>query len=443
MATESNHEQTALQRRTFAPDEWPSKKTVDVGRNGVTVSADPFGGIYQVSSKIPNDKYAMMIAAPWRQFDQKDRQKPEVVREYRKHMERRLQARQPGLGLRLDMAKGQTIIRPVSDSLGSSVQIDFLGRQDKQLFVQTVLKVRQDGTIVQTIQVTNTGPKKLSVPVSLDLAFAVSRASYGQLTDQGEVPMPDPSNTVHVWGRSPSSAGEKNKTQAGPWSDTICFDNESMGSRLSAKVAFYNVTTKAYVQVDEAILPSAGQDPDPPSLLHEDNARRPRSQTLRVGPLETLRLGCVLRPDAIVFPDAGPCWGPDGHEDPAKLLDPNLFAHDDGVHEPLEVMKRYLKALAGAADSPCELPDTIEQTIFWANVNYIIGCCSAPVGNFDCWAVIPDHIALPLGKFLLVCFCPFYERNGLDSSDHFSRMATRQLLAVEAPQQASHEQWIL
>lgn len=392
MTTKPNQEgQTASQRRTFNPEEWPTKKTIDVGSNGVTVSADPFGGIYQISSKIPDNKYAMMIAAPWKQFDQKDRQNPEVVREYRKHMEKRLQSKEPGLGLRLDITKGHNIIKHVCDSLGSKVQMEFLSRQE-ELFVQTVLKVRGDGTIIQAIQVTNPGQKQLSISVSLDLSFAVSRASYGQLTDQGEVPMPDPSNTVHIWEESSGA-----KPHKGPWSDTICFENESLGSRLSAKVVFYNVTTKTCIEVDDAILPPAGLDPNPPSLLHEANSQQPRSQTLPVGPSQVLRLGCILRPDAIVLPDTRPSWGLDGDE-PEKMLEPKLFAHDDGVYEPREIMKRHLMVLAGITESS-EL-DTIEKTIFWSNVNYIIGCCSAPVGDFDCWAVIPDHIALPLGEYL-------------------------------------------
>lgn len=391
MAAPSGHGQTALQRRTFKPDEWPRKKTVDVGRNGVTVSADPFGGIYQISSKIQNNAYAMMIAAPWKQFDQRDRQTPEAVREYRKHMERRLQNKEPGLGLRLEIAKGHITVEHVKDSLGSHVLIEYRDRQE-QLFVQTALKVRDDGTIIQAIQVTNAGQKSRDIPVYLDLSFAISRASYGQLTDQGIVSMPDPSNVVHVWRETP----RLERSQTGQWSDTVCFDNQSLGGRLSSRIVFCNVTTKAYIKVDESILPSVGQDPNPPSMLHESNSQRPRSQTLRVSPLQTLRLGCVLRPDDIVLPDTGPCWGPDGF-DPEKLLDPKLFAHDDGVHEPQEILKRHLTAIAGAEDSS-EL-DTIESSILWANMNYILGCCSTPVGNFDCscWAVIPDHIALPLG----------------------------------------------
>lgn len=373
------------------PDEWPKKKTVDIGQDGVTVSADPFGGIYQISSKIQSHKYAMMIAAPWQQFDQKHRQNPEVVREYRKHMERRLQNRQPGLGLRLDIAKGHTIIKHVNDSLGSQVQIGYQS-SDKKLFVQTALKVEEDGTILQAIQVTNTSHDSRNVPVTLDLSFAISRASYGQLTDQGPVPMPEPANLVHIWKGKPYQNGN----QTDHWSDTICFDNKSLGGRLSAKAVFYNVSENKFIDFDESLLPAVGTDPNPPSMLVESNIQQPRRQTIRLGPFQTARLACVLRPDDIVSPDKGPNWGRDGF-DVKSLLNSKLFAHKYGIQDLQEIQCRHPLAIRGAKDSS-EL-ETIESKIFWANVNYIIGCCSTSVGTSDrdCWAVIPDHIALPLG----------------------------------------------
>lgn len=377
---------------SLMPDEWPKKKTVDLGQNGVTVSADPYGGIYQISSKIRSHKYAMMIAAPWPQFDQKDRQNPTVVREYRKHMERRLQSKQPGLGLRLDVAKGHTVIKHVNDSLGSQVQIGYDTRGQK-LLVQTVLKVQEDGTILQAIQVTNNDQHPRNVSVTLDLSFAISRASYGQLTDQGPVPMPEPANVVHVWKQNLVK-----EDRVSQWSDTICFDNESLGGRLSAKVMFYNVSENRFIEFDEALLPAVGTDPNPPSLLVESNNQQPRCQTIRLGPFQTARLACALRPDDILFPDMGPNWDQDGL-DLKALLDPKLFAHRDDIHHMQynEIQRRYLPAAKGARDSP-EL-ETIESKILWANVNYIIGCCSTPVATSDrvCWAVIPDHIALPLG----------------------------------------------
>lgn len=385
MTSPPQDEVTPLQRRIFKSNEWPRKKTVDVGRNGVTVSADPFGGIYQISSKIQNDKYAMMIAAPWEQFDQNDRCNPQAVREFRKHLERRLVSKQPGLGLRLNMANGHTIIRHVIDSFGSHVQIEYQNKLE-EVFVQTALKVRNDGSIVQAIQVTNMGHRDRNIPVSLDLSFAVSRASYGQLTDQGEVPMPDAANRVFIQTLLDETAEPHRR-------DTVCFDNDSLGARLNATVIFYNNSSKTYINVDKSLLPGYLHDSNPPSMLREFNSVRERTQILAIGPQQTLTLGCVLRPE-----DLDVETGRYGFFDVKKtLLDSSLFAHTDGVHEPKEILTRHLRAIAGV--TPSSELDTFEQTILWANINYIIGCCSVLIDQDyrSVWAVIPDHIALPLG----------------------------------------------
>lgn len=386
---------TSLQRRTFRAEQWPRKKTVDIGRNGVSVSADPLGGIYQISSKIENPRYAMMIAAPWHQFKQEDRQNPLKVREYRKHMEKRLQSKQRGLGLRLCVQNGSFTINHIDDSQGNQAQIEFQARK-QDLFVQTTIKVQDDGQIIQALQVTNTGSKSRNVPVQLDLSFAVSRASYGQLTDQGEVAMPDSTNVV--------------KIQTGACrTPIVSIVNESLGARVSAHVFFYNKTRNEYIKVDHHLFPSPGRDEDPPCRLLEQG---PHEQSLRIAPCETISLICVIRPESILETEGGlPAATRDGCP-LSRFLDANnvaspksfgkdlashqLFVHD-GIDDPLEILQRHLVALEGVnADSKL---DTIEATILFANVNYIIGCCSLPISTpgSQSWAVIPDHIALPLG----------------------------------------------
>lgn len=380
------------QQATFQPDKWPKKKTIDIGNNGTTVSTDPYGGIYQISSKIQNTKYAMMIAAPWHQFDQNDRQKPEVVREYRKQMERRLRSRQPGLGSRLEIAKEHIVVKHVMDSLGSQARIEYLGPED-DLYVQTHLTVRDDGTIIQATQFTNTGEKARSIPVTLDLSFAISRASYGQLTDQGKVPMPDPSNVVHVW-----KDGTRGHKDSQDWSKIICFDNESLGGRLSARVSFFNVTSERYIRVEGSLLPWVGQDPQPPSRLLRYNSRSTRSQKLHVGPSETIQMTCAFLPENISFPDPGPFWG-SGFEGQELLSSCRFTSFKGSKTEQPELATKIKWGGNSIIETKLEV-SSAENKILWANLNYIIGCCSVPVKTPEdgCWAVVPDHIALPLGE---------------------------------------------
>ncbi|KAF3764110.1 hypothetical protein M406DRAFT_291154 [Cryphonectria parasitica EP155] len=333
------------QRRTFPEGAWPDKKTVDVGRNGVTVSADPFGGIYQISAKIEDPRFALMIAAPWEQFDQAKRQDPVFVRQYRKHMERRLEGKIHGHGLVLNIRPGAVVINPVHSSLGSQVQHEY-GSHDKRFFIQTILKVRDDGTIIQASQITNTTDKACYVPAGLDLVLAVSRASYGQLTDQGGVEMPEKTNfyAQHTFHHEQTSI--------------YSIDNDSLNGRLSAYPIFYNATRHF-----------RDQDDNPPANLREAQSRL-KPQDLAIGPNETLRIGCILRAEDIR-------WTEKGKKLPSRY--------------------RQTVQNSGASFSPAL--ETIESTILWANVNYIIGCCSTPLGNAysDAVAVIPDHIALPLG----------------------------------------------
>lgn len=386
---------TLLQRRTFPPEKWPRKKTVDIGRNGVSVSADPMGGIYQISSKIKNPSYAMMIATPWQQFDQQDRKNPLMVRDYRKHMEKRLESKKSGLGLKLCIRNGPLIITHISDSRGSRVQIEWKARRH-DLFVQTTLQVQDHGQVIQAHQVTNTGNQAISMPIRLDLSFAVSRPSYGQLTDQGEVAMPEPTNEViiHI-GASKSPVAS--------------IENASLGARLSAHVFFYNSTRKDFIRVDQELFPSPGRDEHPPSRLL---SQRAYEQIIRIEPGETINLICVLRPEDILRTAAGVPIPASAVSAFSRFFDVNhitiprtfeqnlaaqkLFVHD-GIINPSEIQRRHLMALTGVnVDSRLE---TIESTILFSNVNYILGCCSLPLKTChpQSWAVIPDHVALPLG----------------------------------------------
>lgn len=388
---------TLFQRRAFRAEEWPSQKTVDIGRNGVSVSADPLGGIYQISSNIDDPRYAMMIAAPWHQFRQENRQNPLKVREYRKHMEKLLQSKQRGLGLRLCVQNGPFTITHIDDSQGNQAQMEFQTRK-QDLFVQTTIKVQDDGCIIQAVQVTNTESRSRNVPIQLDLSFAVSRASYGQLTDQGEVAMPEPTNIV--------------KVQTGAsWTPTVSIENESLGAGLSAHLFFYSKTRNEYIKVDHHLFPSAGRDEDPPCRLLK---QEPHEQSLRIDPGETISLICVIRPESILQTEGDtPIPLCDGFPSPRCLLGANnyvcpksfakdlaslkLFVHHNGLVDPTEILRQHLLTLRGV--NPNAKLDTTEATILFANVNYIIGCCTLPIKTpgSQCWAVIPDHIALPLG----------------------------------------------
>lgn len=364
-----------LKKRTFYPNRWPHK-TVDIGANGVTVSANPLGQIYQISSPLAAaNKFGIMVAAPWPQFDHAERENPYYVRDFRKIPEKLLMQGSNGLGLDFGVPKGPVVIRPIRDSVGSQVQFEYL-IGGNTLFVQTALKVHDDGVITHASKVTNMSITEGIVPVTLDLAFAVSRAGYGQLTDRGAVDMPDPSNSLDCF--------------RGPYGDgVLTVENRSLGGRVLAHIIFCNETTNEYIDVEGSLYAQRGEQRHPP---HRPSERV--IQEIPLGPGETLKLAVAFRPEDISSADP-PAFSP-GVIGINEIAPDVLFSHQDDMRHPGEIAKRHIDELWGVNRDAAE---TIESTILWANVTYILGCCcvpmSGPEGNSTC--CVADHFALNLG----------------------------------------------
>lgn len=364
-----------LKKRTFYPNDWP-RKTVDIGANGVTVSANPLGQIYQISAPLDaSNKFGIMVAAPWPQFDHAQRENPEYVRKFRKIPEERLMQQANGLGLDFGEPKGPVVIRPIRDSVGSQVQFEYLIGDDT-LFVQTVLKVHHDGTITHASKVTNMSLADQVIPVTLDLAFAVSRAGYGQLTDRGAVDMPDPSNSLDCF--------------SGPYDDgVLAIENRSLGGRVLAHIMFFNETTNEYIGVDGSLYAQQGELQTPP---HRPSERA--IQYIQLGSQETLKLAVAFLPENIS--SAYPPAFPPGMTGIDEIAPDFLFSHRDGMPDSGEIAKRHVVELSGVN---CDSAETIESTILWANVNYILGCCCVPMSGLEgeSTCCIADHFALNLG----------------------------------------------
>ncbi|KAH8771059.1 hypothetical protein F5883DRAFT_416440 [Diaporthe sp. PMI_573] len=261
-------------KRTFHQHQWPHK-TVDIGANGITVSANPLGQIYQ----------------------------------------NLLMQHSNGLGLDFGGQKGPVVVRHVRDSIGSHVQFEYQ-THDSTLFVQTVLKVYDDGTITHASKVTNMVNMEQQIPVTLDLEFAVSRAGYGQLTDRGAVDMPDPSNVLKF------------------------FPRENGAGVLGRPI-----------------------------------------QGILVGPWETLRLAVSFRPGNESLSNQFDSFSEVKYADEVAL--DFLFTHHDGMSDSGEIQRRHLDELSG---SNWDSTETIESTILWTNVNYILGCCCVPLsGPHNYW----------------------------------------------------------
>ncbi|POS72182.1 hypothetical protein DHEL01_v209428 [Diaporthe helianthi] len=364
-----------LRKRTFQPGQWPLK-TIDVGANGVTVSANPLGQIYQISSPLDaGSKYGIMVAAPWDQFDHRQRTNPNYVREFRKRPEKMLIEQGTGLGLDFGGVQGPVVTRQVQDSIGSHAQFEYQAHGGAS-FVQTALKVNDDGTITHASKVTNMTVMNQIIPVTLDLEFAVSRAGYGQLTDRGEVAMPDPENVLKTF------PGTNGAGVLGVW-------NRSLGGWMLVHIIFYNETTQQHIEVDGSLFPWPGVQQNPPA-----RSIRRLIQEIFLGPGETLKLVVSFRPGNDAMGEEFDSFSEVEWAD--EVGGDELFSRQDGTHHPGDVEHRHLAELDGFSMDRAE---TIESIILWTNVNYILGCCcvplSGPQGDGTC--CVADHFALNLG----------------------------------------------
>lgn len=364
-----------LRKRTFQAGQWPLK-TIDIGANGVTVSANPLGQIYQISAPLDVDsKYGIMVVAPWDQFDHRQRTNPSYVREFRKRPENLLMEQRKGIGLDFGGSEGPVVIKHVPDSIGSHAQFEYRAHGGTT-FIQTVLKVRDDGTITHASKVTNMSNVEQIIPVTLDLELAVSRAGYGQLTDRGAVEMPNPLNELEFF---PGTSG----------AGVLEVWNPSLGGRMLVHAIFCNETTRQRIDVDHFLFPAPGVQLHPPFR----SARRP-IQEISLGPRQTLKLVVSFRPGNDYLGRQFNSFA--GVASADDVGDDELFSHQDGMSHPSDVVKRHFDELNGFN---WDVAETAESTILWANVNYILGCCCVPLagpqGTGTC--CVADHFALNLG----------------------------------------------
>ncbi|KAL1879163.1 hypothetical protein Daus18300_001742 [Diaporthe australafricana] len=378
----SSQSSKQLKKRTIDQEKWPHK-TIDIGSNGITVSANPLGQIYQISAALEaTNEFGIMVAAPWPQFDHLRRKDPGYVRWFRKIPETLLMKHHSGLGLDFEGQKGSVVVKHVKDSIGSHAQFEYLIR-DSNLFVQTALKVHDHGAVVHASRITNMSNMEQMIQVTLDMAFAVSRAGYGQLTDRGTVEMPDPTNAFACL-RGSNGAG------------VLAVDNGSLRGRIIAYITFYSRTAGQYIEVNHSLFAQGKAVQYPP---HEPTERA--RQLLRMSPGETMILAVSFHPQNIPPPDPQNVSSPNpfanfSEDQGYGILSDAQFSHQDGEIDPSILVQRHTEQLYGNNPDSAE---TIQSKIFWANVNYILGCCCVPTphsqGNGTC--CVADHFALNLG----------------------------------------------
>lgn len=196
------------------------------------------------------------------------------------------------------------------------------------------LSVGDSGTLFQTVQISNTTDKMLEVECRANLQLSVHRASYGQLTEGGPIPLPQCENQL--------------RSDYGDGSFTIY--NKHLGAHLAGTFDI-NGTPQSLDGLANATSPG---------VLHGSCSQW---KTLGVLPGSTVEIRLALSLAAGLPPSSiGPYCNP----------------------------KRAQNAMLW------KNPASIQTFLVRRNVDYILGNCAIPVSD-EAVAIITDHVALPLG----------------------------------------------
>lgn len=236
----------------------------------------------------------------------------------------------PGFGLQIHDSPvhcPETSIQ--RDSLKSTYQTQ------NGIQVQRITTVSQDGEFQQRTVLSTTSSKGVSVPVVLSLEMSLNRASYGQLTEGGPIPLPKTSNVF----RSCATGS----------SFSLCNPN------LDAGIEGRFWTDRS----------------DITSLVLEKT-----EQTYPQGPVKK-RLSAMV----MVKPDF-----------PATF---NFTLHPNVQGLPSRSKKSHSASLSPSLPM-WKLQDPAALNIIRGNLEYILGNCMIPISEHST-CVITDHVALPLG----------------------------------------------
>ncbi|KAF2029494.1 hypothetical protein EK21DRAFT_112867 [Setomelanomma holmii] len=175
-------------RRIFSLTKRQPDKTVDIGRNEVAVSMDAQGRVLQASTFHP--VHGIVMVVPFDQFDNSRFYDAPYVREYRTRMLRCLDEDRAGFGLDFGRPDHPLTIEIVAADL---VTFNF---QINDFSITISVSVSDEGSILQRCKATNEGADSLFLPYALRLGVSLTRASYGQLTEGGPIPLPRSHNRL-------------------------------------------------------------------------------------------------------------------------------------------------------------------------------------------------------------------------------------------------------
>jgi len=274
----------------------------------------------------------MIVTCPFAQFDGTRFHDPEYVRAYRKRLLEYVRDGTRGIGIRLH---GNI----------ENVQVGFLDNQWIYLTysiglidVSSTVFVNNDDIVEQSIILTSRSSAILSIDYNLSLKMSLNRASYGQLTEGGPIPIP----------------GLKNHFDISQSGDSWSIVNENLDAIVQGGLYCDNKSIFLGSQMSEEVYLDAPVD----KSFHGSVELLPQSR-------HELRSTFSIRP--MTISNSGKS---------SRLLKSTAHQISSKGQWKMEKNERGL--------------------IIQRNLEYILGNCTFPIGD-EAVCFITDHVALPLG----------------------------------------------
>lgn len=307
------------------------RKTLDFGSDGVVCSIGSLGDL--ISASVYHPQHGIIVANPFEQFPGGDKfWDSSFVRAYRKKFLDRFDRAGSGFGLKPRGSVKNVQVGYV-DGQWPRINYSVNGIEVESAFIITS---GEDPVIVNSMRLVNTSSEGRSIDVEFGGLISVHRASYGQLTEAGPIPIPPCLN------RASYNNG------------SICIDNPNLPAWLDC--ALYS---------DGVQIPLNGlatESSQPISFV--------RSVHMDISPWTKRDLTAIYRLSAT----------------PANLKLPKQ----------LEAQMNSTFTPRSGFVYPPESNGSLDNFVIRRTLDYILSCCCIPIGE-DAICVLTDHIALPLG----------------------------------------------
>jgi uncharacterized protein len=270
--------------------------------------------------------HGIIVASPHAQFDGSRFNDPEYVRSYRSLMLQDITHERHGFGARLE---GEPRNIEIGFRGNADIQINF---DLENISVEQQLAVNVDGTATQLT--TLSSRIDTVVPYVFGLEVSVNRASYGQLTEGGPLPIPESKNVFNI--------------------------QEDRGR--------FVVTSP---NLDAKLEGSLVVDGHPVDLMSQL-----QSCTSHAKPISAMYASKVrVQPGRSI------------------TLAATFYLSSGVISSKMDSVNRLYST---AAREQWQLGNDEEGMIIKRNLEYILGNCTIPVGDGEV-CLITDHVALPLG----------------------------------------------